>query len=221
MDRKPRSRPVTSTAAFLLTAAGQIFFLSKSLGGGLASLNPVLYAELFSCILILAAAIFTATPKGWRSKAVACTAAGAYLIYACFNLYEFSFFKTFYLSAIVTEYQSYGAAIETLKLILLLVGIVAAIPVMPAPTGREYARALETVAKRQQTEWAGASVRQAQADLKRTVESLKESMPPEQLAVLMEKLKTIPDDVPEQSTKPACKSKEKPESEEWKGWGCG
>lgn len=221
MEKKPRSKPATSSAAFLLTVAGQVFFLSKSLGGGLASLPPVLYGEILSCILIVAAAIFTATSKGWRSKTAMYVAVGAYLIFVAFNLYQFSFFKDFYLSKIVTEYPSYGAAIEAMKLILPLIGIVAAIPVMPGPTGREYADALNNVGRRQQIERAQSGARQAEADLKRTIESLRDSMPPEQLAVLIEELKSNPARRPEKDAGPADTPEGGTESEEWKGWGCG
>jgi hypothetical protein len=180
-----------------------------------------LYGEIFSCLLIVAAAAFTATPKGWRSKTAMYVALGVYLIFVAFNAFQFSFFKAYYLSKIVTEYPSYGAAIETFKLILPLVGIVAAIPVMPAPTGREYADAINRVGDRRQIEQAKSQARQAETDLRHTVESLRHSMPPEQLEALIEELKTEQAGTSREGTQPGCKPKKEPDSEEWKGWGCG
>lgn len=240
METMPRSRPITSTAAFLLTAAGQLYFLHALLSAGPLSMTPVLAAECFVCFLILAAALFTASSRGWRSHAAGCAAFAVYAAYAVFNLCLYEYFSSLYQSVLQTTYRSYGAAIEAVKLLLPLIGIVAAIPVMPGPAGREYARALEKAAKRQQAGWAGAVEKEAESELERNIKRLRETMSQQELEALAKQLTQGPSSAEESKAavlqEPGASANEpdggqtgeEPErpvsrslTEDWKGWGCG
>jgi len=189
MGKTPRSRPITSTLAFSAAVGGELYLVRGLLGEGLASLPGILLAELGFCVLIAAAAVFTATPRGWRSKTGSCAAFALYAAYLLFNILNFHYFRNVYLSAVLTEHQSYGAALETLKLVLVLIGAVAAMPVMPGPEGREYLRGLERAARKQQMQWAGKSAAGTKSDLEKTVRHFRQSLSPEELEELVAQLK--------------------------------
>ena len=101
----------------------------------------------------------------------------------------FADYKALYLSTLHTEYPSYGAAITCLKLVLVLCGLTALIPVAPAPTGRAYADGLARAYQKQNIEQAKTAAAEAQKDLERRVEQLRSSMSPEELEALTRKLK--------------------------------
>lgn len=162
MDNTMRSRPIVSTAAFLLAVGGELYLLRGRLAGLSAGAPVPLLAELFLCGGILIGALFSATPKGWRGKA-GCWVAYLFLVgYVAFNITQFSFFAALYLEGITTEYPSYGPALASFKLVLVAVGVVAATPVAPGPNRREYADRLWKAAHRQEKTWeAAAAAREA------------------------------------------------------------
>lgn len=231
MEQTPRSRPITSTFTFLAAVGGELLLLRGQLAAGLSALPGILLAEFIFCMLILVGAAFTVTPKGWRSKPVGYTALALYAAYLIFNLMHFSYFRTLYLSCIVTEHQSYGAALEAAKLVLVLIGIVAAIPVMPGPEGREYMRGLERAVRRQQLEWAREGARGAKSDLDKTAQHLKERLSPDELTALLAQLKdkhpaqqdcgVQADTIPASETAGEATPPERSILEDWKGCGCG
>ena len=97
MDNTMRSRPIVSTAAFLMAVGGELYLLRGHLAGLPAAAPIPLLMELFLCGVILIGAICSATPKGWRGKA-GCRA--AYLLlagYLAFNIAHFSFLSRLYL----------------------------------------------------------------------------------------------------------------------------
>ena len=96
----------------------------------------------------------------------------------------FADYKALYLSTLHTEYPSYGAAITCLKLVLVLCGLTALIPVAPAPTGRAYADGLARAYQKQNIEQAKTAAAEAQKDLE-----LRSCMSPEELEALTRKLK--------------------------------
>ena len=63
-----------------------------------------------------------------------------------------------------------------------------AMPVAPAPVGREYADRLMTAAQRQSAEWAKAGAKGAQKDLQKTIDSLRGQLSAEELAALLKDL---------------------------------
>ncbi len=231
MEKKPRSRPVTSTVAYLAAVGGELYFLRGPLSEGLSALSGPLLAELAFCILIVGAAIFAATPKGWRSKAGNRAALALLGLYLLFNLLCFSYFKELYLSVLATEHQSYGPALEALKLILVMIGTVAAIPVMPGPVGRDYMRGLERAMERQQAEWAKGGAVEEKVNLGKTARNLRENLTQEELSELIAQLKQEPSSDDHHGTRtdtaPASEAPRKeplPEGfsvEDWKGCGCG
>ena len=69
-----------------------------------------------------------------------------------------------------------------------MAGVIAAMPVAPAPDGREYADRLMTAAQRQSAEWAKAGAKGAQKDLQKTIDSLRGQLSAEELAELLKDL---------------------------------
>ena len=181
-----RSRPVVSTALFLAAVLGQAWFWRKLLfGGSLAGQPPALYAELAFLAVILALALLTARPRGLGGKKRCAAALAGFAVYAVFNLVNIRQFAAFNLSASDSAYESLGPALVALKLFLVLAG---AMPVAPAPDGREYADRLMTAAQRQSAEWAKAGAKGAQKDLQKTIDSLRGQLSAEELAELLKDL---------------------------------
>ena len=87
-----------------------------------------------------------------------------------------------------SSYESLGPALVALKLFIVLAGVIAAMPVAPAPDGREYADRLMTAAQRQSAEWAKAGAKGAQKDLQKTIDSLRGQLSAEELAALLKDL---------------------------------
>ena len=244
MDNTMRSRPIVSTAAFLLAMGGELYLLRGHLAGLPAEAPIPLLMELFLCGVILIGAICSATPKGWRGKA-GCRA--AYLLlagYLAFNIAHFSFFSRLYLEGITTEYPSYAPALAALKLVLVSVGVVAATPVASGPDRREYADRLWSAARRQQKTWAdGAAVRGSDADkdpAAQAAQRLRRELTADELERLKRTLLAEPSPEAEGNSPEAADpsdpeapeeaGKESPGSHEetgkwagfegWKGWGC-
>ncbi|MPM01116.1 hypothetical protein SDC9_47354 [bioreactor metagenome] len=225
MEKKERSQPVTSTLAFLLAVVGELFLLRGHLATGLSALSTIVLAELAFCVLILFGAGFTVTPKGWRGKTGSAIALTLYTAYLVFNLINFTFFKDLYLSCIVTEHKSYGPAVEAFKLVLVLIGTVAAIPVASGPKGREYMRGLERAVQRQQAEWARNGSDDSKSELDKTLGQIRKNLTPEERKKLLSELEKedagesqVGSSPPEAKPEP---SSEKFSSDDWKGWNCG
>lgn len=232
MDKTMRSRPIVSTAAFLLAVGGELYFLRGRLASLPAEAPIPLLAELFLCGGILIGALFSATPRGWRGKA-GCGAAYLFLAgYLAFNVIQFSFFSGLYLEGITTEYPSYGPALAAFKLVLVTVGVVAATPVAPGPDRREYADRLWQAARRQQKSWTeGETAQRADSGedpADRAVQRLRRELTPDELERLKRTLlaQSTPE-TPKAEESPAGPDENTPEEtgkwagfEEWKGWGC-
>lgn len=92
---------------------------------------------------------------------------GFFLVWCVLTVIFFADYKALYLSTLHTEYPSYGAAITCLKLVLVLCGLTALIPVAPAPTGRAYADGLARAYQKQNIEQAKTAAAEAQKDLER------------------------------------------------------
>ncbi len=223
MEKTERSQPVTSTLAFLLAVMGELFLLRGHLAAGLPALPRIVLAELGFCVLILLGAGFSVTPKGWRGKAGSAAALILYAAYLVFNLINFTFFKELYLSCIITEHKSYGPALEALKLVLVLIGTVAAIPAAPGPKGREYMRGLERAAQRQQAEWARKGPEGCKSELDKALGQIRANLTPEERRTLLAELEKEQAEEDPESSSP---QEEKPEpqkfsADDWKGWSCG
>ena len=184
-----RSRPDVSTALFLAAVLGQVWFWRKLLfGGSLAGQPPVLYVELAFLAVILALALLTARPRGLGGKKRCAAALAGFALYAVFNVVNIRQFAAFNMTSSDSSYESLGPALVALKLFIVLAGVIAAMPVAPAPDGREYADRLMTAAQRQSAEWAKAGAKGAQKDLQKTIDSLRGQLSTEELAALLKDL---------------------------------
>lgn len=138
--------------------------------------------------LLVIGGILFCNRRGLNSSKKLILAFGVFLVWCVITVVLFADYKAMYLSTLNTEFPSYGAAIACLKLVLVLCGLTALIPVAPAPTGREYAEGLARAYERQNIERAKNAAAEAQRDLEQRMEQLRNSLSPEELAALAGKL---------------------------------
>lgn len=185
----PRARFI---AAILLFAAVIIVDLILSRGylaQGPATWPVFLLLELVMLALLVIGGILFCNRRGLDTNKKLILGFGFFLVWCILTVIFFADYKALYLSTLHTEYPSYGAAITCLKLVLVLCGLTALIPVAPAPTGRAYADGLARAYQKQNIEQAKTAAAEAQKDLERRVEQLRSSMSPEELEALTRKLK--------------------------------
>ena len=170
---------VTLAAIGLAEGAG-LWFAMRSLLECLGS--------IYLTLLVIGGILFC-NRRGLDSNKKLILGFGFFLVWCVLTVIFFADYKALYLSTLHTEYPSYGAAITCLKLVLVLCGLTALIPVAPAPTGRAYADGLARAYQKQNIEQAKTAAAEAQKDLERRVEQLRSSMSPEELEALTRKLK--------------------------------
>ncbi|MCD8084447.1 MAG: hypothetical protein LUE86_13305 [Clostridiales bacterium] len=228
MEQQPiPSAPVTKTArggvtilCFLAVILGQAWLLRNILLAG--ALPLPYYVEMGFCLLLaVGIVICLVRPVGWGGTVGCGLALLLFLIYAVFTIRNYHLFLTGYLTGFEATYESSGGGFVGLKLVLVLVGITAGIPVAPRIDDREYARRLREKVQKQDAEWAMAAARGARKDLNATVEKLRSSLSKEELAELLAELQS--DIAPADSGREADSGEEKEESaaERARGWGGG
>ncbi|MCD8370499.1 MAG: hypothetical protein LUC94_09315 [Clostridiales bacterium] len=177
---------------FLTVIIGQAWLLRNILfTGNFGSLPMPYYIEMVFCLL-LAIGIFICLirPRGWGGTIGCGVALLLFVIYAIFTIVNYHLFLTGYLTGFHATYESSGGGFVGLKLVLVLVGVTAGIPVAPRIDDREYARRLREKVQKQDAQWAMAAARGARKDLHSTVEKLRSSLSPEELAELLAELQS-------------------------------
>jgi len=208
------SRRGVTVICFLLVICGELWLLRNLLlEGNLSSLSPVCWLELLFLLLLAAGTVFCLIrPQGWGGKVGCTTALLLFTVYAAFSVWNYSFFLQAYLTGFHPAYESSAGGLIGLKLVLVLIGITAAIPTTPRIDDREYARLLREQAQRQEASWARASVEGARKDLNATLEKLKATLSEEEIAALIKQ---------SENTAAHSASDPTPDPEEWHGWGGG
>ena len=182
----PRARFVAAIILFVAVIAGDLVLSRDYLTQGLYAIPTFLIAEL---VMLIGIFLFC-NRRGLDTNKKLILGFGFFLIWCALTVLWFADYKALYLSTLNTEYPSYGAAITCLKLVMVLCGLTALIPVAPAPTGREYAQGLARAYEKQNIEQAKNAAEETQKDLERRVEQLRSSLSPEELEALMAKLQT-------------------------------
>lgn len=203
----PRARFVAAILLFVAVIAGDLVLSRDYLTQGLYAIPAFLIFELVMLFLLVVGIFLFCNRRGLDSNKKLLLGFGFFLVWCVVTVICFADYKALYLSTLNTEYPSYGAAITCLKLVMVLCGLTALIPVAPAPTGREYAHGLARAYEKQNIEQAKNAAEEAQKDLERRVEQLRSSLSAEELEALMAKLQT---------EKPAEASAEQPETTEEK-----
>lgn len=203
----PRARFVAAILLFVAVIAGDLVLSRDYLTQGLYAIPAFLIFELVMLFLLVVGIFLFCNRRGLDSNKKLLLGFGFFLVWCVVTIICFADYKALYLSTLNTEYPSYGAAITCLKLVMVLCGLTALIPVAPAPTGREYAHGLARAYEKQNIEQAKNAAEEAQKDLERRVEQLRSSLSAEELEVLMAKLQT---------EKPAEASAKQPETMEEK-----
>lgn len=207
----PRARFVAAILLFVAVIAGDLVLSRDYLTQGLYAIPAFLIFELVMLFLLVVGIFLFCNRRGLDSNKKLLLGFGFFLVWCVVTVICFADYKALYLSTLNTEYPSYGAAITCLKLVMVLCGLTALIPVAPAPTGREYAHGLARAYEKQNIEQAKNAAEEAQKDLERRVEQLRSSLSTEELEALMAKLQTEkPADAPAEA------SAEQPETTEEK-----
>ena len=92
---------------------------------------------------------------------------------------------------------------------LAVIGVTAGIPVAQSIDGREYAKRLREKVEKNNAQLTKETASGAQQDLIRTINKLRETMSPEELAAFLQELKTAESET------------QTPFAEKWRGWGGG
>ena len=181
---------VRGTAIFCFAAViiGDIFLLRHVLSYVLIHEKQLPFIlEAVSWVVLLIGIIWIWThKKGWgtvKSKIIVFGLFGLYLLY---SVLFYTDFQTAYMT--VFSEEAVAGAMVGVRLVLVLVGLTAGIPVGPKIDSREYAHRLREKALQQEANWAKESVKGARRDLQATVEKLKNTLSPEELQALMEEL---------------------------------
>lgn len=186
----PRARFVAAILLFVAVIAGDLVLSRDYLTQGLHAIPAFLIFELVMLFLLVVGIFLFCNRRGLDSNKKLLLGFGFFLVWCVVTVICFADYKALYLSTLNTEYPSYGAAITCLKLVMVLCGLTALIPVAPAPTGREYAHGLARAYEKQNIEQAKNAAEEAQKDLERRVEQLRSSLSAEELEALMAKLQT-------------------------------
>lgn len=186
----PRARFVAAILLFVAVIAGDLVLSRDYLTQGLYAIPAFLIFELVMLFLLVVGIFLFCNRRGLDSNKKLLLGFGFFLVWCVVTVICFADYKALYLSTLNTEYPSYGAAIICLKLVMVLCGLTALIPVAPAPTGREYAHGLARAYEKQNIEQAKNAAEEAQKDLERRVEQLRSSLSAEELEALMAKLQT-------------------------------
>ena len=210
----PRARFVAAILLFVAVIAGDLVLSRDYLTQGLYAIPAFLIFELVMLFLLVVGIFLFCNRRGLDSNKKLLLGFGFFLVWCAATVLWFADYKALYLSTLNTEYPSYGAAITCLKLVMVLCGLTALIPVAPAPTGREYAHGLARAYEKQNIEQAKNAAEEAQKDLERRVEQLRSSLSAEELEALMAKLQT--DKPAETADAPVKTSAEQPETMEEK-----
>lgn len=205
----PRARFVAAILLFAAVIAGDLVLSRDYLTQGLYAIPAFLIFELVMLFLLVVGIFLFCNRRGLDSNKKLLLGFGFFLVWCVVTVIYFADYKALYLSTLNTEYPSYGAAITCLKLVMVLCGLTALIPVAPAPTGREYAHGLARAYEKQNIEQAKNAAEEAQKDLERRVEQLRSSLSAEELEALMAKLQTEkPADTADAPVKTAAKQTE-------------
>lgn len=186
----PRARFVAAILLFVAVIAGDLVLSRDYLTQGLYAIPAFLIFELVMLFLLVVGIFLFCNRRGLDSNKKLLLGFGFFLVWCAATVLWFADYKALYLSTLNTEYPSYGAAITCLKLVMVLCGLTALIPVAPAPTGREYAHGLARAYEKQNIEQAKNAAEEAQKDLERRMEQLRSSLSAEELEALMAKLQT-------------------------------
>lgn len=143
----PRARFIAAILLFAAVVIGDLILSRGYLAQGPATWPVFLLLELVMLALLVIGGILFCNRRGLDSNKKLILGFGFFLVWCVLTVIFFADYKALYLSTLHTEYPSYGAAITCLKLVLVLCGLTALIPVAPAPTGRAYADGLARVPK--------------------------------------------------------------------------
>ena len=187
-----RARGGVTVICFLVILIGQFYLLRNVLYTDSFSFFMMPWiAELFFWVALIAAIIYLfIQPMGWYTKRRLAAAFILLIAYSALTIFYYEAFKTAYLTGASFEYASSAGGLVGLKLVLAVIGVTAGIPVVQSIDGREYAKRLREKVEKNNAQLTKETASGAQQDLIRTINKLKETMSPEELAAFLQELKT-------------------------------
>ena len=234
-----RARGGVTVICFLVILIGQFYLLRNVIHTDSFSfvMMPWSAELLFGLVLIAAIIYLFIQPMGWYTKRRLAAAFILLIAYSALTIFYYEAFKTAYLTGASFEYASSAGGLVGLKLVLAVVGVTAGIPVAQSIDGREYAKRLREKVEKNNAQLTKETASGAQQDLIRTINTLKETMPPEELAAFLKELKSAdiesvcntgtpakissaPADSDATSSSSASEA-QTPLAEKWRGWGGG
>lgn len=234
-----RARGGVTVICFLVILIGQFYLLRNVVHTDSFSFVMIPWsAELIFSLMLIAAIIYLfIQPMGWYTKKRLAVAFILLIAYIALNILYYHVFKAVYLTGFSFKYASSAGGLVGLKLVLAVVGVTAGIPVAQSIDGREYARRLREKVEKNNAQLTKETASGAQQDLIRTINKLKETMSPEELAAFLQKLKNsdtgascssgTPTEISLDSTDSdgtslySVSEAETPVAEKWRGWGGG
>ena len=187
-----RARGGVTVICFLVILIGQFYLLRNVIHTDSFSfvMMPWSAELLFGLVLIAAIIYLFIQPMGWYTKRRLAAAFILLIAYSALTIFYYEAFKTAYLTGASFEYASSAGGLVGLKLALAVVGVTAGIPVAQSIDGREYAKRLREKVEKNNAQLTKETASGAQQDLIRTINTLKKTMPPEELVAFLQELKT-------------------------------
>ena len=237
-----RARGGVTVICFLVILIGQFYLLRNIVHTAAFSFMTMPWiGELFFALVLIAAGIYLfIQPMGWYTKTRLTAAFILLAAYITLNILYYTVFKEAYLTGFPFEYASSAGGLIGLKAVLAVIGVTAGIPVVQPIDGREYARRLREKIEKNNAQLTKETVSGARHDLIRTINKLKETMPPEELAAFLQELKSADIETAHSSgtsdgispvssetdTISSCSASDVPDeqtplAEKWRGWGGG
>ncbi len=193
-----QSKPVMAFILIAGTVAMEVVMLFKEFIAGLRNSSQAIIIELVALAIIAAFAIYLTFSKGLDSKLKLAVAGILFAIYIYWSVVNFEIFYPMFAANFKGYYAKYyGMAVQSGKLFVIALGMIAAIPTVPQLQAEDYIRGTESLIKRTQEERAArfteeaaktstASIEtQTEADAARTLERLKASLGEEEFERLL------------------------------------
>ena len=159
------AKPVISSLFFLAAVMLQLYFLRNIFTFAITELPLTLLIELIFTLLTVYGAARSASVQGWGNAAACGSAIVVFAAYIGFDIIHYNTLSLLYSMTLGMDKQNLGLAVLVGKSILILLGLIAAIPIKPQPTQEEYADAFVDAMELQKLAWAKASAKSAKKEL--------------------------------------------------------
>ncbi|WP_459129733.1 hypothetical protein [Guggenheimella bovis] len=195
MKTNLRAKRTVGIISFLIPIIGELLIANKVITDQ-SQIVHIVVEGIFLALLAMGIIILLVKKDGWGVGFGRYFALVLFCIYAVYAVVSRQFFESWYEQAFVETMPSTIKAILGIKLIIVMVGIIAGIPVAPKIDNREYSRRLRQKTIEREAMWTKESIKGTKSDLKKNIEKYKENLSEEELKELIAFLQT---DLPSES----------------------